>query len=514
MRRPSLHAVGRRLRSRLFRLWIYDLPLLLASLVQGRGEPVPLVLLITGIVLFLVGLFPLPVSDSEPLVEFRLGPFRIVLPIRALARYGMGLGFVLIGAGIVIWMAGRWGASRAGFWRALEDLGVRVVWDGEAEGFRERLDAAMGFALGRGPSGRLLPLYVPRREEEEALRILQEHVWGSEKQAYGVVIAGPPAAGKTRTAMELAIRLNPPLVLVWPRGRKEGAQPFPRGIKMPIPRAPVLADDLPLRPRGEGPSLPEGLMDLLWACPDLALLATARTDRIPPDVREVRVVELQAMGREDCQGLAQAVAEAEGRRVEEVWGRFAGHPGSLVAGLDVFKQCYRDLPAEMGRVLGVQEAARRDRLGEMGQRFLQSARALWDLGVRTLTLERVWGVVERAGGAAVTPADRDPVLRALETLAFLRVERKKRGEVARFYEGILTKAIPPPEAEWERTARETLRERKDAAAFIEIGNTWAEEYSPAYQRNPREALRRAIAAYEEALRFYTPDVAPLDYART
>ena len=335
MRRPSLHAVGRRLRSRLFRLWIYDLPLLLASLVQGRGEPVPLVLLITGIVLFLVGLFPLPVSDSEPLVEFPLGPFRIVLSISALARYGMGLGFVLIGAGIVIWMAGRWGASRAGFWRALEDLGVRVVWDGEAEGFRERLDAAMGFALGRGPSGRLLPLYVPRREEEEALRILQEHVWGSEKQAYGVVIAGPPAAGKTRTAMELAIRLNPPFVLVWPRWRKGEARPFPGGVKLPVPWAVILADDLPLRPGGEGTSLPEGLMDLLWACPRLALLATARTDRIPLDVRGVRVVELQAMGREDCQGLAQAVAEAEGRRVEEVWGRFAGHPGSLVAGLDL-----------------------------------------------------------------------------------------------------------------------------------------------------------------------------------
>jgi len=442
-----------------------------------------------------------------------MGPFKLSFDLRILAPYGTWIGLGLL----LGWGAGRWAAPRAQFWEAIEALGVQVVWDGEEKDFRERLDRTMGFALGRGPSGRLLHEYVSRQEEAEILRFLQERVGDPERRAYegyGVVIAGPPAAGKTRTAMELLLRLRVPFVLVWPRGRKGEARPFPGGVNLPVPWAVILADDLPLRPGGEGPSLPGELTALLSACPGLALLATARTDRIPPDVRGVRVVELQAMGREDCQGLAQAVAEAEGRRVEEVWGRFAGHPGSLVAGLDVFKQCYRDLPAEMGRVLGVQEAARRDRLGEMGQRFLQSARALWDLGVRTLTLERVWGVVERAGGAAVTPADRDPVLRALETLAFLRVERKKRGEVARFYEGILTEAIPPPEAEWERTARETLRERKDAAAFIEIGNTWAEEYSPAYQRNPREALRRAIAAYEEALRFYTPDVAPLDYAMT
>jgi tetratricopeptide (TPR) repeat protein len=168
----------------------------------------------------------------------------------------------------------------------------------------------------------------------------------------------------------------------------------------------------------------------------------------------------------------------------------------------------------MGRVLGVQESARRDRLGEIGRRFLQAARALWDLGVRTLTLERIWAVVEKAGGELVAVADRSEVQRALEELAFLWVERGKRPEVARFYEGMLTEVIPSGGEWWERTAWETLQDREDAAAFMEIGNAWSEEYSPAYQRNPREALRKAIAAYGEALRFQTPDVAPLDYART
>jgi tetratricopeptide (TPR) repeat protein len=79
---------------------------------------------------------------------------------------------------------------------------------------------------------------------------------------------------------------------------------------------------------------------------------------------------------------------------------------------------------------------------------------------------------------------------------------------------MLTEVIPSGGEWWERTAWETLQDREDAAAFMEIGNAWSEEYSSAYQRNPREALRKAIAAYGEALRFRTPDVAPLDYART
>jgi tetratricopeptide (TPR) repeat protein len=505
---PSLRAVGRRVRSRLLRCWIHDLPRLLAPLVRGKGVWGSLAF---GFVLLLSGL-GLPVI---PEVELSPPPLKISFPLKDLAPYGVGAGLTLFALGLLGLGARGWAVPRARFWEEMEARGIRVVWDGEARDFRERLDRAMGFSLGRGPTGRLLHAYVPRPEEEEILRFLRERVWGPEKQAFGVVIAGPPVAGKTRTAIELVIRLNPPFVLVWPRGRKEGPSSFPGGVALPVPRAVVLADDLPLRPGGEGSSLPEELTALLSACPGLALIATARRDRIPPDVRGVRVVALQGMGWDErLEQLAREVARAEGQPLAEVKRRFTDHPGSLVAGLDRFRQRYDQLHEEMGRVLGVQESARRDRLGEIGRRFLQAARALWDLGVRTLTLERIWAVVEKAGGELVAVADRSEVQRALEELAFLWVERGKRPEVARFYEGMLTEVIPSGGEWWERTAWETLQDREDAAAFMEIGNAWSEEYSPAYQRNPREALRKAIAAYGEALRFRKPDGASLDYAET
>jgi tetratricopeptide (TPR) repeat protein len=507
---PSLRAVGRRVRSRLLRCWIHDLPRLLAPLVRGKGVWGSLAF---GFILLLSGL-GLPEIPDVP-VELYLPPLKISFPLKDLAPYGVGAGLTLFALGLLGLGARGWAVPRARFWEEMEARGIRVVWDGEARDFRERLDEALGFSLGRGPTGRLLHAYVPRPEEEEILRFLRERVWGPEKQAFGVVIAGPPVAGKTRTAMELVIRLNLPFVLVWPRGRKEGPSSFPGGVALPVPRAVVLADDLPLRPGGEGSSLPEELTALLSACPGLALIATARRDRIPPDARGVRVVALQGMGWDErLEQLAQEVARAEGQPLAEVKRRFTDHPGSLVAGLDRFRQRYDQLHEEMGRVLGVPESARRDRLGEIGRRFLQAARALWDLGVRTLSLERIWAAVEKAGGETVAVADRSEVQRALEELAFLWVERGKRPEVVRFYEGMLTEVIPSGDGWWERTVWETLRDRKDAAAFVEIGNAWSEEYSSAYQRNPREALRKAIAAYGEALYFYTPDVAPLDYAKT
>jgi tetratricopeptide (TPR) repeat protein len=505
---PSLRAVGRRVRSRLLRCWIHDLPRLLAPLVRGKGVWGSLAF---GFVLLLSGL-GLPVI---PEVELSPPPLKISFPLKDLAPYGVGAGLTLFALGLLGLGARRWAVPRARFWEEMEARGIPVVWDGEARDFRERLDRAMGFSLGRGPTGRLLHAYVPRPEEEEILRFLRERVWGPEKQAFGVVVAGPPVAGKTRTAMELVIRLNPPFVLVWPRGRKEGPSSFPGGVALPVPRAVVLADDLPLRPGGEGSSLPEELTALLSACPGLALIATARQDRIPPDARGVWVVALQGMGWDErLEQLAREVARAEGQPLAEVKRRFTDHPGSLVAGLDRFRQRYDQLHEEMGRVLGVPESARRDHLGKIGRRFLQAARALWDLGVRTLSLERIWAVVEKAGGETVAVADRSEVQRALEELAFLWVERGKRPEVARFYEGMLTEVIPSEGEWWERTAWETLQDREDAAAFMEIGNAWSEEYSPAYQRNPLEALRKAIEAYEEALRFCKPDVAPLNYAMT
>jgi hypothetical protein len=82
---------------------MYDPPLLLVFLAQG---PALRFLLIFGLVLLLA-----PVLD--PLMEFPLGPFEVVIPIRTLARYGPEFGLMCIGVVIVIWTAGRWAAPRA-----------------------------------------------------------------------------------------------------------------------------------------------------------------------------------------------------------------------------------------------------------------------------------------------------------------------------------------------------------------------------------------------------------------
>jgi tetratricopeptide (TPR) repeat protein len=502
MRDSLLRIVRSGFRAWLLRFWIDHLPRLLASLTREGATIFP----IAGILFLLITFAPwilIPLGVGS--IQIALGLIQFSIDLRQLAPHGLWIGFVLF----LIWAVGRWATPRARFWKALETCGIRVVWDGEERDFRERLDEAMGFSLGRGPLERILPYYVSRPEETNVLRILEEKVWTHPKVGYGVVIAGPPVAGKTRTAMELVIRLNLPFVLVWPRGKKEGTPFFSGKVALPVRRAVVLADDLPLSPGGEGPSIPKELRDLLSACPGLALIATAREDRIPPDVRGVAVVRLREMNwNEDLEALARVVAHAEqAKDPKEVRSRFTGHPGSLVAGLDRFHQRYKQLSKEIGRVLGVPESARRDHLGEIGRRFLQAARALWDLGVRTLTLERIWAVVEKAGGETVAVADRSDVQSALEKLSFLRVEQEKRLEVLRFYEGILTEVIRP-RREWEETAWETLRERRDAEAFVEIGRTWSEEYSPAYHASPSEALKKAIKAYEEAMRFWTCDVDP------
>jgi len=508
MRDSLLRIVRSGFRAWLLRFWIDHLPRLLASLTREGATIFP----IAGILFLLITFAPwILIRLGVGPIQIFLGLLQFSIDLRQLAPHGLWIGFVLF----LIWAVGRWATPRARFWKELETRGIRVVWDGEERDFRERLDEAMGFSLGRGPSECILPYYVSRPEEANVLRILEEKVWTHPKVGYGVVIAGPPVAGKTRTAMELVIRLNLPFVLVWPRGKKEGTPFFPGKVALPVRRAVVLADDLPLSPGGEGPSIPKELRDLLSACPGLALIATAREDRIPPDVRGVAVVRLREMNwNEDLEALARVVAHAEqAKDPKEVRSRFTGHPGSLVAGLDRFHQRYKQLSKEIGRVLGVPESARRDHLGEIGRRFLQAARALWDLGVRTLTLERIWAVVEKARGGTVAAADRSDVQSALEKLAFLRVEREKQLEVLRFYEGILTEVIRPRK-EWEETAWETLRERGDAEAFVEIGRTWSEEYSPAYHASPSEALKKAIKAYEEAMRFWTWDVDPCRFSET
>jgi hypothetical protein len=98
-------------------------------------------------------------------VEFSLSILKVSFSLKDLAPYGVGVGLTLIGLWIVGLVVRPWAVPRARFWEEMEARGIRVVWDGEARDFRERLDKAIEFRLGRGPTGRLLHAYVPRPEE-------------------------------------------------------------------------------------------------------------------------------------------------------------------------------------------------------------------------------------------------------------------------------------------------------------------------------------------------------------
>jgi len=412
---------------------------------------------------------------------------------RLIQNGGPILGGILLGW----WGLSRWAAPRARFWEEIEGRGLRVIFP---SGHRADLleEAARILPLGLGPTGELLSIYIKRKEEEAIRRLLGE--------GQHVVITAPPAAGKTRTMLEIAIDLDPPFILI---GTREVSQiPFPRGISLPAPWALLLVDDVALRP-GEEP-WPDPLPSLRYNCPGLRILATVRSDRLPPDLRGARVVHLKEMPSEDpsIQDLAQYVAQAESRSLNEIQRRYNGHPGSIVAGLEAMRARLQSLSDEFQKA-NIAEPSRR---AELGRAFLQSARLLWTMGVRTLSVERIWAITKEVWEVSPTRLDQEEVVKGLANLQFFRMEDAR----LLFYEGILTEVIPAPAdpENAEQKAWEALQARGDAAAFMEIGSTWSEEYGPHYQRDPRGALRRAIAAYQEALRFYTPKTAPLDYAMT
>ncbi|MEN3010001.1 MAG: hypothetical protein ABDI20_03310 [Candidatus Bipolaricaulaceae bacterium] len=379
----------------------------------------------------------------------------------------------------------------------MERRGFKAIFpEDDPCALREQL--AQVLLLGLGPTGRLLPTYIPRPEEEEIRRYLED------KQYWAVIITGPPVAGKTRTMIEVTVNLAPHLILIW--DRNVASTPMPSDIKLPTRKVVLLVDDLTIRP--EENSLPEPITSLRLRCPNLSVLGTARSERLPQDVRKARIVRLTEVPQDKLFGLAHAVAKAEGRTLQDILRRYNGHPGALVAGLDAMRQRFDNLAEELA-ALGMDRPARR---AELGRAFLESSRLLWEMGVRTLSLERVWTVVQKVFHENPEAMEREEVPVVLAKLQFLRLA----GNIVRFYEGILLEALPDlPER--DRLAQEiwtVLRAQEDAVAFKEIGDSWNEEYSPAYQRDPRGALRQAIAAYDEVLRVWTPEEKPLEYAMT
>ncbi|MFN3930048.1 MAG: hypothetical protein ACK4OK_10485, partial [Thermoflexus sp.] len=309
-----------------------------------------------------------------------------------------------------------WAAPCAAFWRAIHEAGIPVVWGGGGRiAFLQRLYEA-GMRLGLGPTGRILERYVPPPEVET----IKERL----RQGQHVVIGGPAVAGKTRTAMEIAAALDPPFVLVWPVDLR--AADWSPSMRLPAPWALILADDLGLRPGGEGGSLPEALEGLLWRCKGLRLLATARAERIPPDLRGIVRVDLQPLRPDlpQIQGLIQEVARAEGRSEQEIRRRYIDYPAQLVAGLDAFQGKYQQLPP-------------------MAQRVLQVLKVFREMGVRTFPMDRVWGGVEVAWDVSINPREREEIIRELDQHHFLSIRRNERVTV-QAYDALLDQVVPAP----------------------------------------------------------------------
>ncbi len=101
----------------------------------------------------------------------------------------------------------------------------------------------------------------------------------------------------------------------------------------------------------------------------------------------------------------------------------------------------------------------------------------------------------------------ETALRRLQHEAF--VERWDEEALA-VYPGYRTEVVERPRLprDGEEWLRQGLARREHAAAFQEIGDTLSEEYSPAFEVDPQAMLQRGIAAYEGALKYWTPDVAP------
>jgi len=410
-------------------------------------------------------------------------------------HWGLPVIGVLFAWGLIAW---RWAWPRQNFYKTLEDAGVVVLrGPGERLLFLNRLFEHGVGGLGRGPSARILPTYIPRDEDtylRQRMRALRHH-----RRDLGVFVTGPASSGKTRTAMELIAALRPALVLVWPRGGETSSwQRLPTWRIQAI----IIADNLGRAASGGDVPLPASLVQLLQQCPRLLLVGTIRKDMLTKDLRGLEAVELIEMDKAHLQVLANEVAKAEsisrGHQVDasEILHRYNGHPAGLVVGLDAMREIYNKL--------------------EPGPRaFLQAARLLWLMGVRSLTLERLWESVELINRMGRLPGVRQELLERLTDPGLITQHENGQARVE-IYESYLDQVIDSPyeQPRLEKRILALWRKRGDAQAFVEHGDVLTDEYSLSYQQDPQNALRLGISAYREALHHYTPECAPLDYAMT
>ncbi len=390
-----------------------------------------------------------------------------------------------------------WAEPRREFLEKIEKGAKLTVLRGGGDrlSFIERMNRALISGLGLGPTGELLRDYLPRPED----RAMREKVAEIRRQHHpkGVLLSAPPAAGKTRSALELIADIDPALVVVWQRGYKLENHPA-----LPVWKgeAVILADDLALGANQDEPGLPFFLSHLAGRCARGLIIATAREERTPREVRELAVYHLPIVSKKEVLPLAQAVARHESERlgkkvsIETILRRWNGHPGSLVAGFDAMRALYEELPPEP-------------------RAFLQTLRQMWQAGVRSLSLERAWACYGDLWENKPDNLAQNEILRNLEKKGF--ISRKEDHQIS-VYEGYLDEVISLPEnlPDAEQRLWRGFEERGDGQAFQEIGDAWSQEHSPAYQSNPQACLSKAIEAYERALIYRTAERAPLDYAMT
>ena len=320
--------------------------------------------------------------------------------------------------------------------------------------------------LARGPTGKIQPYYFPFREYPGLLEKARQ--LRTDRANKGLLICGPPNAGKTRTALELIFDLNPPFVVVWPRELMVNEAPVLPEYKGFFV---ILADDLSLGASPQKSELPAYLDYLIQRCPQAVLIATSRQSLLPEDIRTLIIVPLETTEIEDWVPLAHRIALEEsssGRQVpvKEVLDRFNGYPGSLVAGVQAMQAEYA-------------------RLDQEAQAFLQVIPVLWDLGIRRLTIQRLWESCQDLFGRLADAIQQEFMLKQLEKKGFFTLVKEPIARIS--MPDSYREQVIPPLISIEKPDQRLLNgfmNRQDWDAFLEIGNSWSEEYSEAYQLNP------------------------------
>ena len=411
---------------------------------------------------------------------------------------------ILVVWGLLVWL---WASPRQQFYKAIRNAGIIVLrGPGERLSFLNRLRKEAISGIGLGPAAKILATYIPRKEDallRECMHNLQSKSQQTTRGEFGVLITGQPIAGKTRTAMELIFNLNPPIVLVWPHGIEiKRLITFNKWQKSSI----VFADNLTLSQTGGENPLHVTLLRLLQDCPHLLLVGTIRKERLPEDHRGLEAIELFGNDilpdQPRMQDLAQELAAVETIKrktlieKEEILRRYNGHPAGLVAGLNAMRELYEELEEEPRSVL-------------------QAARILWEMGIRKLTMERVWDASYLIGGTEFASTKQQMLMDLLKREGFISLHKngKERVEI---YESYLDEVVrmPPNHAALEEMIAKQWKKRGDSEAFFERGIAYTDKYSLGFQKDPQHYLLLGISAYGEALRFYTPEHAPLDYAMT